>query len=210
MKKRILCFGDSNTWGFNPESGNRFNEEQRWTCLLQTLLGSDYTVIEEGENCRTNVVKDPYKGVMAGIDYLVPCLHSHKPFDLIILMLGTNDTKNIYGAPSDCIAMGQERLIKLINSSDSGIDNNPPKILLIAPPYIKEKNGFPSVFDQEAVNKSHELAKHYETLALKYQISFLDASKFVETSDIDGVHLDINGHKVFAEKIYEKVKEIIA
>jgi len=209
MKKRIVCFGDSNTWGYNPISANRFDENTRWTGCLSNLLGNEYTVIEEGLNSRTNVMDDPYNAVMAGVTYLEPCIKSHKPFDLLIIMLGTNDTKLIYNAPSECIARGAERLIKIANTSTCGINDNPPKVLLVCPPYVKDSKVFASVFNDESIKKSKDLAYYYEQVAIKQGCYFMDASKFVETSPIDGIHLDENGHKVFAQEMYKKVKELI-
>lgn len=96
--KRILCFGDSNTWGHNPESkiGERFDNEFRWVKLLEKKLGKGYSVIEEGLCGRTIntdylTAENWYKN---GYKYLVPCLKSHNPLSLVIIMLGTNDLKN--------------------------------------------------------------------------------------------------------------------
>ena len=91
--RRILCFGDSNTWGYDPATGERFDEQTRWTGVLQAALGGDYTVIEEGLNGRTTVWDDPIEGHKNGHEYLVPCLETHRPLDLVVLMLGTNDLK---------------------------------------------------------------------------------------------------------------------
>ena len=91
--KTILCFGDSNTWGYNPENRQRFGPEERWTGILRNSLGEDYRVIEEGLNGRTTLWDDPIEGFKNGLDYLMPCLESHRPFDLITIMLGTNDLK---------------------------------------------------------------------------------------------------------------------
>ena len=91
--KTILCFGDSNTWGYNPENRQRFGPEERWSGILRNSLGEDYRAIEEGLNGRTTLWDDPIEGFKNGLDYLMPCLESHKPFDLITIMLGTNDLK---------------------------------------------------------------------------------------------------------------------
>src|SRR3954462_1773041 len=91
--KTIVCFGDSNTWGYDPASNGRFGPTNRWTGVLQTALGSDYRVIEEGLNGRTTTVDDPIHDHRNGRHYLPPCLESHAPFDLVTIMLGTNDLK---------------------------------------------------------------------------------------------------------------------
>ena len=103
MKKHIVCFGDSNTHGYcaDPadcaDGGDRFNEDERWTCLLQQALGKDCLVIEEGLSGRTSVFSDPLHECMSGLDVIYSTLMSHEPVDLLIIMLGTNDTKERLG-----------------------------------------------------------------------------------------------------------------
>ncbi|WP_216624798.1 GDSL-type esterase/lipase family protein [Paenibacillus foliorum] len=106
MKKTIVCFGDSNTWGYDAETDLRFDEETRWTGLLASHLGSQYSVIEEGLSGRTSVCEDPLFEGLSGLSYLYPCLMSHSPLDLIVIMLGTNDTKDRFGLTSYNIAQG--------------------------------------------------------------------------------------------------------
>ena len=91
--KTILCYGDSNTYGYNPVTGGRWSEDIRWTGRLQQLLGDEYKVIEEGCNGRTTMYKAPGEGWKSGLEYLKPCLNSHKPVDAVVMMLGTNDLK---------------------------------------------------------------------------------------------------------------------
>src|SRR5258708_9609573 len=96
MRKVILCFGDSNTWGYNPENGMRFGPEIRWPGVLQTGLGTSYTIVEQGLNARTTVFTDPVEGARIdrnGRDHLGVLLESHRPIDLRIMMLGLNDLK---------------------------------------------------------------------------------------------------------------------
>ena len=110
MKNHIVCFGDSNTHGYcaDPadcaDGGNRFNEDERWTCLLQKKLGADYLVLEEGLSGRTSVFSDPLHECMSGLDAIYSCLMSHEPVDLLIIMLGTNDTKERFAANAAAIA----------------------------------------------------------------------------------------------------------
>ena len=94
-KRRILCFGDSNTWGYNPETGGRYSPDVRWTRLLGKILGDEYEIIEEGQNGRTITMDDNAEGGHKnGLAYLIPCLETHLPLNDIIIMLGTNDLKN--------------------------------------------------------------------------------------------------------------------
>ena len=117
MRKHIVCFGDSNTHGYCAQPADcadgsiRFNEDERWTCLLQKKLGEDYLVIEEGLSGRTSAFPDPLHECMSGLDSIYSCLMSHEPVDLLVIMLGTNDTKERLGANAAVISIGMERLI---------------------------------------------------------------------------------------------------
>ena len=91
--KRILCYGDSNTWGYIAGSGKRYPHDVRWTGVVQRELGEGYQVLEEGLVGRTTVFDNPFAPWRNGIDYLMPCLITHKPIDLIIVMLGSNDLR---------------------------------------------------------------------------------------------------------------------
>ncbi len=119
MKKHIVCLGDSNTHGYCADPADCadpalacFNEDERWTCLLQRELGEEYLVIEEGLSGRTTVFEAPLHEAMPALPYLYPCLKSHEPVSLLIIMLGTNDTKERLGANAACIGLGMERLVR--------------------------------------------------------------------------------------------------
>ncbi len=105
MKKHIVCYGDSNTHGYCAADDGRFNENERWPRLLEKKLGDDYLVFEEGLSGRTTCFDDPIHEGLSGLDYIYPCLMSHEPVDLLIIMLGTNDTKERFGASAACIAL---------------------------------------------------------------------------------------------------------
>ena len=100
----ILCYGDSNTYGYNPVNGLRYPKDVRWTGVLQKLLGEQYAVIEEGCNGRTTVFEDIAEPWKAGLGYLKPCLNTHKPIDFVIMMLGSNDLKRMFHATAKEIA----------------------------------------------------------------------------------------------------------
>ena len=112
--KTVLCFGDSNTWGYDPATKNRFPRDVRWAGILAGLLSPDYQVIEEGLNGRTTVWNDPIEGYKNGRDYLIPCLETHRPIDLVILMLGTNDLKMRFSVSAFDIANSAGVLVDII------------------------------------------------------------------------------------------------
>ncbi len=117
------------------DHGIRFNEEERWTCRLQTALGRDYLVTEEGLSGRTTVFVDPIHESMDALSVIYALLKSHEVIDLLIIMLGTNDVKERFGANAACIAAGMERLILKAKSVDCW-GTKQPNILVVAPPPI--------------------------------------------------------------------------
>jgi len=208
MKKRILCFGDSNTWGFDGRTGGRFDEDVRWTGRLQKLLGDGYTVIEEGQNGRTTVWDDPVENRMAGLTYLWPCMESQAPFDLIVIMLGTNDTKTYFGMTAQNVATAAMRLVRLAQTSSFGPGRQNPEVLLIAPPRIKDHQVFRHLFGQQAADKSAGFSEAFRRAADETGCHFLDASLYVGPGDADGLHLDEEGHAALAKAVSEKILSV--
>lgn len=207
--RSILCYGDSNTYGQKPGSFERYPREIRWTGILQQKLGSEYYVIEEGLGGRTTVWDDPIEEHKNGKTYLIPCLNSHKPLDLVIIMLGTNDLKVRFSVSSFDVAEAMENLINTIQKSDAGIDFQPPEILLITPVPIKMVGNldFNRMLEGGDI-KSRELADYYKSLAERKGIHYLNPGEAVELSGIDGVHYTENGHAYFADCVEKKVRSI--
>ena len=157
MSKTVLCYGDSNTYGYIPETGMRYERDVRWTGRLQKLLGDDYSVIEEGCNGRTTVRDDPLDGWKNGLDYLKPCLNSHKPVDFVILMLGSNDLKATFHLTAKDIADGVAVLVEVIRSFTEEKQGYVPKIILVSPPELGRNirtSPFYGAFYEEAVEES--------------------------------------------------------
>ena len=113
-KKRVLCFGDSLTWGFDPDTRQRFGEVARWPRVMGELLGGGYEVIEEGQNGRTIATEDPAEGEKNGLKYIGPCLESHSPLDIVIIMLGSNDCKRKFSYSSMDIAGEMQILLEKV------------------------------------------------------------------------------------------------
>ena len=212
MKKHIVCLGDSNTHGYcaDPrdcaDGGSRFNEDERWTCLLQNMLGSEYLVIEEGLSGRTTVFVDPVHESMDALSIVSPVLSSHEPLDLLIIMLGTNDTKDRLGVNAACIALGMERLVRKCMSVDCWGDKK-PNILIVAPPPIGDELKDPCMGDHCA-EKSRELAFYYKQKAELLGCHFMDANG-CEFNKIDYMHLTRKGHSQLAQRFAEIIPEIM-
>lgn len=209
MKKHIVCLGDSNTYGYcadpndSADHGPRFNEEERWTCLLQKALGEEYLVLEEGLSGRTTVFPDSIQESMTALEVAYPILMSHGPVDLLVVMLGTNDTKERLGANAYCIAMGMNRLLEKCRSVPCwGVCG--PNILVIAPPHIGQALDNPSM-GTGCVEKSRQLAQYYESVVKKQGFAFLDAEGVAEFNRVDNMHLSRKGHRQLADKLVQLV-----
>ena len=204
----VLCYGDSNTYGYNPVNGLRYPKDVRWPGVLQKLLGDGYAVIEEGCNGRTTVFEDVEEPWKAGVGYLRPCLNTHKPIDFVIMMLGSNDLKRMFHASAQEIADGAEALVKIIKQFTKEKQGFVPKVILVSPPEIGKdiaNSEFARSFDEDAIIRSRELSVLYERIAKKYGCIFFDAAKVVEASEVDSLHLMPEAHKKLAEAFYNYI-----
>ena len=211
--RKIVCFGDSNTHGYNSKTMGRFNEEERWTKLLAKYLGEEYDVVEEGLEGRTACFEDPLFEGLCGFKYLYPCIMTHKPVDLLIIMLGTNDVKERFSATPANVAKGIDRLIQ--KSIDTKIAfRNEPNILLICPPPINpgyEKTDIYGEMGDHCVEKSRALAPLYEEVAKLKGIHFIDAGSIegVDMYPYDHMHLSLDAHSILAKYLAKVIPDMI-
>lgn len=207
---RILCYGDSNTWGRSGQDTKRYPVNVRWTGLLQEKLGASFEIIEEGLRSRTTDLDDddPQFPGRNGLTYLRPCLESHNPLDVVVLWLGTNDLKSKFHRGAEDIAKALEILIEEIKSIAFSNNEQSARILLISPPVVKEEVLKPKSQFAGAGNKSKKLSLLIKNLSEKTGCDFLDLANHVEPGDFDGVHLEVEAHTVVAEKICEEIKKI--
>jgi len=210
-KKRILCFGDSNTWGYMP-TGGRYDDETRWPMRMQRILGDGYTVIEEGLNGRTTVFDDPVEGgYKSGAAHLPVSLMSHMPLDAVIIMLGSNDTKQRFGMNAMTIGEGMMQLVRLTRLYGVNPEGNPPRIVIAAPaPFLDNlmQAGHGPCFGVQAIGVSFDLIREYERIAKLLRCDYFDASDSAEVSPIDAVHLTRKGHLQLGEAMAEKIKSM--
>lgn len=208
MTKVIVCFGDSNTWGAKPDGSGRFASDVRWTGVLQETLGTDYKVIEEGLNGRTTNIDDTIEEDRNGRRHLPSLLESHRPFDLITIMLGTNDLKARHNRAAPDIAQSAAKLADLARRSACGPDGLAPRVLLIAPPAtIVSGNGLDALFDG-SVEKSRQFPTQYAFWADAVGVDFLDAGSVIVSSPVDGIHFDAEEHGKLGKAVAQKVKTI--
>lgn len=214
--KRILCYGDSNTWGYISGSDHeRYSDQERWPKVLERLLGGGrvFEIIEEGLNSRTLVSDDPRPGKEGknGAEYLVPCLDTADPVDLVILMLGTNELKYAYRkTPAEIGELLEEYFVKVILGRKSQMRDSYPRLIIVTPPVVNEETEYCQKNDKYlgATQKSQELNRIYREIAERYGCEFL-SNEGLETG-VDGVHLTKESHRKLAERLSEKVREILS
>lgn len=214
MKKKIVCFGDSNTYGYDPVTGGRFDSDTRWPGILKNELGDQYEIFEEGQNGRTIANDDPWEGgTKCGMDYVLPMLETKRP-DLLIIMLGTNDLKIKFNLPAGDIAGSlMTMLTKIRGYCENYISCPDMKILVIAPPAMSEpfeESYFAEFFSSTgSVKRSRELAKWYKLVAEQFKCDFLNTTDQIEAGKADHLHLDPEGHKKLAMLVKDKIREIL-
>jgi lysophospholipase L1-like esterase len=202
-RRTVLCFGDSNTYGSVPgESGSRFVWEVRWPGVLARELGAGWHVVEEGLPGRTTVFEDPVSPHRRGADYLAPCLASHAPLDAVVIFLGTNDLKTRFAATSRDIAEGIGGLAQEARASGCGPRGEAPYVLLLGLPRLgavltPEFEGA----EEKAAALRGDLADH----AAAVGVDLLDLAAVTAYSELDGIHLDADGHEAIGAAVAHRL-----
>lgn len=201
----VLCFGDSNTNGATPDKSGRFAANVRWVGQLQTILGPNYYVIEEGLGGRTTNSDHFREGKEGrnGFVYFKPALESHLPLNYLVIMLGTNDVKNIYNKSVDEIATALGDYVKFTRDKSAERGYDAPKVILVSPAPV-DKRSFGDVYDQSSVDKSLQLAGSINKLASQLNCEFVDASTIAEVG-ADGIHLTKDSQSRLAQAIARKL-----
>ena len=190
--KTVVCFGDSNTWGYVPGSeGERYPREVRWPGRLQLALGDGFDVIAEGLNGRTAAVDSPVEDGRNGVDYLLPCLRSHRPLDAVVIYLGTNDVNFLR---ADLVARSVSRLVRLARTSETGPGRAAPAVLVVCPP----------PFD------GHALGPFFAEECAALGCELLDLDGIAGYTAHDTEHLDADGHAAVAAAVEERVRRLLA
>ena len=211
MVRRILCFGDSNTYGYIP-TGGRYDAHTRWPMHMAEVLGEGYEVVEEGFNGRTLVYDDPVEGgFKSGLAYLPPCLMSHNPLDAVVIMLGANDAKRRFGLTPATIGQCMMQLVKTAKLYAMDAHGNPSRIIITSPPpfldnLMETRHG--EHFGPQAIEVTRGLAAEYLRISKLLRCDFFDAGPYGEVSRLDAVHMTANGHIRLAEAMAEKIKSL--
>lgn len=202
--KKILCFGDSNTYGYIPNNGARYDKNTRWTGVLSLLSHGKFKIIEDGCNNRTAFAANPAGKIFTGYEILPELLTDD--FDAVVLTIGINDTQFLYNLSSIEIASGVEKLINIVK-----VKSPQAKILLVAPSILTDDvlNGnFACLFDRTSIEKSRQLPLLYQKIAEKQNIEFLDLNSVAKTSSLDGLHYAPEQHLKIAQAIFTILSEL--
>ncbi len=202
--KKILCFGDSNTYGYIPNNGARYDKNTRWTGVLSLLSHGKFEIIEDGCNNRTAFAANPAGKIFTGYEILPELLTDD--FDVVVLAIGINDTQFLYNLSSIEIASGVEKLINIVK-----VKSPQAKILLVAPSILTDDvlNGnFACLFDRTSIEKSRQLPLLYQKIAEKQNIEFLDLNSVAKTSSLDGLHYAPEQHLKIAQVIFTRLSEL--
>lgn len=210
MTRTLLCLGDSNTHGTVPMRDaaalmQRFPRADRWVTRLQVAL-PDWEVIAEGHPGRTTVHDDPVSGAHKNALRVLPALlETHRPIDVVLVMLGTNDLKNRFRVSASDIALSVERLVREIGNSRAGPAGGAPSVLLAAPPPILEAGCLAGEFAGGAV-RSQGLGREIAAVAARAAVPFVDLGEHVRVSEIDGVHYDAAANPVIARLFADAIR----
>lgn len=216
--KRILCYGDSNTWGYDPAHFDaatglpaRYDEHTRWPGVMRDILGEDYFVWEAGIGGRTTVFDDPLMPTRNGVKAFETVIQTCDPVDLVIFALGTNDTKDMFSASSLVITRGMERLLQVCRSVLLQSRSPNAKIILCCPltPAAPGTGEYLYGFSELSTEKGVQLRARYSQLARQQNCLYFDFNDLAQPSPADGVHMDSAGHKQVGQAMAQLVKSAL-
>lgn len=221
-KIEILCYGDSNTWGCigrwveSTEPSERYDTDTRWPTVAQKELGKNFHIIEEGLGGRSTIYPHPTEPWKNGEPYLKPCLHTHRPLDLVVLMLGTNDLQLKKDITAEELPNGISRLIDIIQTDQKiGRGNQSPKILVLAPIEVRPSapEGRTAVYAKFRCDIGRELSlmlpEVYARVAKEKGCYFLNAQDYAQPGPADGVHFDAASHISLGKAVAKFIRETI-
>ncbi len=204
--KKILCYGDSNTYGFTPVSGKIYDKNTRFSGILSEILAPDFEIIEEGMNNRTGFFKNPEGLKQSGGEYLPIYLQNHKDIDICILALGTNDFQFFYNINEEITKKGIQNLINSVK------EYNPNAQIIIVPPVKINQNilksYFSMMFNQDSIEKIHKVFPVFEKVAQAKNCLYFDFNTITAPSDADGLHYTVKSHKLIAQHLAKFIQSV--
>lgn len=211
MVNTVLCYGDSNTFGSATVArpDGRYGPDERWPGVLRAALGAGWMVVEEGLGGRTTVSDDPVEGAdRNGRTYLFPCLRSHRPLDVVVIMLGTNDLKRRFNKTAWEIAQGMGVLAGIVKTAAVGRNDGVPEIVLVSPPPILKRLPNHADMFEGAYEVSRDMARRYRDVAEAQGVHFFDAGSVIKSSKVDGFHLDPAAHAALGKAMAKEILKL--
>lgn len=211
--KQILVYSDSLSWGIIPTTRNRLEFKQRWPGIFEATLNSsgyEVRVIEDCLNGRRTVWEDPFKPGRNGLIGLAQRIEANSPLALVVLMLGTNDFQSMHNYNIWHSAQGIATLVSAIRQAPVEPDMPVPQILVVAPPPIRTPQGPIAPKFEGGEVKCVGLAAAYKQVCSENGCDFLDAGMVTSSSNVDGVHLDINQHAKLGMAIAKAAEAILS
>jgi lysophospholipase L1-like esterase len=206
--RTVLCYGDSNTWGYDPATRTRYPPHVRWTGVLAARLGSEYRVVEEGLNGRTTRWDDPIEPHRNGMTYLRPCVESHRPLELVVIMLGTNDLKRRFDLSASDIAQSAAVVAETAQRFALTTEGRNAKVLLVAPPAVTTLTEYDQMF-AGGLEKSRQFSRYFRLAAGWQNIPFFDAGSVIVSSEKDGIHFDADEHRKLGEALADEAGRLV-
>ena len=205
--RSVLCFGDSNTWGYEASTGNRLGRWERWPGVLQRELGDDVYVIEEGLGGRTTAFELPGLLYRSGFAALPMLLETHDPVDAIVISLGTNDLW-VPGAMARDAARGVGSLIDLVRATpyETG---QVPRILVVVPPPLSPLPGEWTEESDSLVNESATFAAAFREILRERDVPLVDLGELITTSTADGIHFEAADHDAIGRAVAGAVRDVL-
>ena len=211
----ILCYGDSNTWGYRASTAERLGRWERWPGVLQRELGDDVHVIEEGQNGRTTVFDVPFEADRNGLTHLPVSLQTHHPLDLVVIDLGTNDLF-LPGVNAYHAARGAIKLAEVVLASDAGRADGAPLVLVVVPPPFAPLGQWDQAASPGAEAESQRLSRAFVDAAAAVKeedgitVPLLDLRDHVTSSPIDGIHFEADGHRSIGNAVAAMLREMLS
>ena len=195
--KKIVCYGDSNTFGYNPKDTSRFNEKTRWTGILKNKFLNKYEIIEEGLNNRTGFVDNPDGFNHSGLKHFPKFIENINDIEIITIALGTNDLQAQFDIDFPTIEKNLENLINYAKEKTNNIIIIPP--IIFDERVLKGRCGYQ--YDKDCILKSKQLPILYKQISDKNNCEYFDFNQFVRVSDDDGLHYDALAHSIIAKEL---------
>ena len=211
MIRTVLCYGDSNTWAraVVARPDGRYAPHERWPGVVRAVLGSDWLVIEEGMPGRTSIHDDPVEGAERnGRSYLLPCILSHRPLDVVVIMLGTNDLKARFHASAWEAAEGVGALVKIVKKAGVGRSEGVPAVIMVAPPPMLKHLPNHADMYEGGFEKSLEVSKHFRAVSEREGVGFFNAGSVIKSSPVDGFHLEPEAHDILGRALAAEITKL--